>query len=130
MRSLLVLAISMAIVATDIKRHRIPNKLTLILFFALALYPRSSKPEAVFIAILLTIVIGTAFRFGAGDIKLMTALILTSSQIILTREYFLAMALTATLTILLTRLILDSSVKSIPFAPSILLPFIASYLAI
>jgi prepilin signal peptidase PulO-like enzyme (type II secretory pathway) len=74
--------------------------------------------------------IGTAFRFGAGDIKLVIALILTSGQIILTREYFLAMALTATLTILLTRLIFGSSVKSIPFAPSILLPFIASYLAI
>lgn len=130
MRSLLVLAISIAIVATDIKRHRIPNKLTLILFIALALDHWSSKPEAIFIAILLTIVIGTAFRFGAGDIKLMIALILTSGQIIITREYFIGMALTATLTILLTRLILGSSMKSIPFAPSILLPFIASYLAI
>jgi Flp pilus assembly protein protease CpaA len=130
MHSVFVVVFSIAIVATDIKSHRIPNRLTLVLFFALALFPRSSKPGAVFIAILLTIVIGTALRFGAGDIKLMTALILTSGQIILTREYFLAMALTSTLTILLTRLILGSSVKSIPFAPSILLPFIASYLAI
>jgi Flp pilus assembly protein protease CpaA len=130
MNSVLVLAISVAIAAVDIKSHRIPNRLTLVLFFALALFPRSSKPEAVVIAILLTVVIGTGFRFGAGDIKLVIALILTSGQIILTREYFLGMALTATLTILLTRLILGSSVKSIPFAPSILLPFIASYLAI
>ena len=130
MRSVLVIAISLAIAAIDIKSHRIPNKLTLVLFCALALFPRSSKPGEVFIAILLTVVIGTAFRFGAGDIKLVIALILTSGQIILTREYFFAMALTATLTILLTRLILGSSVKSIPFAPSILLPFIASYLAI
>jgi Flp pilus assembly protein protease CpaA len=130
MHSLLVLAISFAIAAVDIKSHRIPNKLTLVLFFGLALFPRSSKPGAVFIAILLTVMIGTAFRFGAGDIKLVIALILTSGQIILTRGYFLGMALTATFTILLTRLILGSSVKSIPFAPSILLPFIASYLAI
>lgn len=130
MHSLLVIATSIAIVATDIKSHRIPNKLTLVLFFALALDARSSKPGAVVIAIFLTIAVGATFRFGAGDIKLMIALILTSGQIIITREYFIGMALTATLTILLTRLILGSSMKSIPFAPSILLPFIASYLAI
>jgi Flp pilus assembly protein protease CpaA len=73
-------------------------------------------------------------KIGAGDVKLFLALVATSGSLILTLDYFLGMALISlcvlVATYLSTRFKGRDNPRSIAFAPSILIPFLALYLAI
>ncbi|MEN9411790.1 MAG: hypothetical protein RIQ92_227 [Actinomycetota bacterium] len=100
--------------------------LGILLFLDLPL----SLGKAAIPAIIITIAFGTLARFGAGDIKLFIALILTASPIVTTAAYFQGMALVSMASILISRLISGADSKTIAFAPALLLPFLALYLAI
>jgi Flp pilus assembly protein protease CpaA len=73
-------------------------------------------------------------KVGAGDVKLFLALVATSGTLVLSQNYFLGMALTSAALLLCS--VINSRLKgarrppSIAFAPSILIPFLALYLAI
>ena len=134
MLKLFVLLTSLSISIVDIRRHRIPNQLTLLLAALLLFDSVSMEIKKVVIAIPILLAVGYIGKVGAGDIKLLLALLITSGSLLLNQGYFLGMAIISLLGILGSSLFsYFKSVerpKSIAFAPSILVPFAALYLAI
>jgi Flp pilus assembly protein protease CpaA len=134
MLKLFVLLTSLFISIVDIRRHRIPNQLTLLLAALLLFDSVSMEIKKVVIAIPILLAVGYIGKVGAGDIKLLLALLITSGSLLLNQGYFLGMAIISLLGILGSSLFsYFKSVerpKSIAFAPSILVPFAALYLAI
>jgi Flp pilus assembly protein protease CpaA len=126
----LIIFTALLICVIDINTHLIPNRLTMGLGILLFLDLPLSLGKAAIPAIIITIAFGTLARFGAGDIKLFIALILTASPIVTTAAYFQGMALVSMASILISRLISGADSKTIAFAPALLLPFLALYLAI
>jgi Flp pilus assembly protein protease CpaA len=114
----------------DIRSHRIPNKLTIILGFLLLADPHGSSIASILPAIVVSIAVGLLGRFGAGDIKLFIVLLLTSSPMVLNLQYLKGMAFASFATVVLSLLALGRQAKMIAFAPAILLPFLNIYLAI
>lgn len=134
MLKLLVLLISIGISAIDIKSHRIPNQHILVLTVLLLLDQVEGETRGVLIAIPILIAVGYIGKFGAGDIKLILALLITSGSLVLNQHYFYGAALITILILLFSALFARMKSlnfpKTIPFAPSILLPFLFFYLAI
>jgi Flp pilus assembly protein protease CpaA len=134
MLKVLVLSISASICFIDIKSHRIPNRLTLLLTGTLICDSVSSSFYSFLTASIATLLIAYLGKVGAGDVKLFLALLATSGTLILSQSYFLGMAIISTA--LLLSSVINSRFKgarrppSIAFAPSILVPFLALYLAI
>jgi Flp pilus assembly protein protease CpaA len=126
----LVPVTALAISAIDIKHHRIPNQLTILLAILLLCDSHIAAIQSLIPAIVITVILGTLGRFGAGDVKLFIALILTSSPLVLNSRYFLGMATVSFISVLLSLLFCGPRAKMIAFAPAILLPFAAIYLAI
>jgi Flp pilus assembly protein protease CpaA len=130
----LVVVISLAICAIDIKVHRIPNLLLLLL--ALLLFTDSISTEFLdfLIAFLLSIPIAYLGKMGAGDVKLFLLLAATSGSLILNQGYFLGMATVSLIAVTSTFLRAHLKGRKVPptiaFAPSILIPFLLPYLAI
>ena len=134
MLKLLVLLISVRISAIDIKSHRIPNQYTLILSVLLLLDQIAGDTRGVLMAILIVLAVGYFGKVGAGDIKLILALLFTSGSLLLNERYLYGAVLISLLVLfssaLFARMKSLDIPKSIPLAPSILLPFLFSYLAI
>jgi Flp pilus assembly protein protease CpaA len=128
--SYLVALTALSISLIDIRTHRIPNKLTILLGFLLLADPHGSSTASTLPAIALSIAVGLLGRFGAGDIKLFIVLLLTSSPLVLNLQYLKGMALASFATVGLSLLALGRRAKMIAFAPAILLPFLNIYLAI
>lgn len=130
----LVVIMSAAISFIDIKQHRIPNRLTFTLTVVLLCDSLGTSSQELFVLLPVSLAFGLLCKFGAGDIKLFTALIVTSGTLLFDSVYLYGVVATSLLTLCLTRLHTCTKAgarsKSIPFAPSILLPFIALYLAI
>jgi len=130
----LVLAICLCICVVDIRSHRIPNALSLWLAVALLFDSVTVQLVDLLIAAIICMVIAYLGKIGAGDVKLFLALVATSGSLILTLDYFLGMALISlcvlVATFLSTRFKGHDNPRSIAFAPSILIPFLALYLAI
>jgi Flp pilus assembly protein protease CpaA len=114
----------------DIRSHRIPNKLTILLGFLLLVDPHGSSIASTLPAIVVSIAVGLLGRFGAGDIKLFIVLLLTSSHLVLNLQYLQGMVLISFASVVLSLLALGRQAKMIAFAPAILLPFLNIYLAI
>jgi Flp pilus assembly protein protease CpaA len=121
-------ALSIALI--DIRKHLIPNELTILLGFLLLADPHSSSIVSTLPAIAVSIAVGLLGRFGAGDIKLFIVLLLTSSPMVLNLQYLHGMALASFGTVVLSLLARGRHAKMIAFAPAILLPFLNIYLAI
>lgn len=134
MLKVLVLSISLSICLIDIRSNRIPNRLTLLLTVSLICDSVSSSLLGFLTASIATLLIAFLGKVGAGDVKLFLALAGTSGNLVLSQSYFLGMALTSSALLLAS--VIDSHLKgarrppSIAFAPSILIPFFALYLAI
>ena len=130
MLSFLVALTALSISLIDIRSHRIPNQLTIILGFLLLADPHGSSIASTLPAIALSIAVGFLGRFGAGDIKLFIVLLLTSSPMVLNLQYLKGMVLISFASVVLSVLALGRRAKMIAFAPAILLPFLNIYLAI
>jgi Flp pilus assembly protein protease CpaA len=128
--SYLVAFIALLISLIDIRKHRIPNKLTISLGILLLVDSHSSSIVSTLPAVAVSIAVGLLGRFGAGDIKLFIVLLLTSSPMVLNLQYLKGMALATVTTVVLSLLALGRQAKMIAFAPAILLPFLNIYLAI
>jgi len=130
----LVLIFSVWICAVDMRSHRIPNELTLLLALALLFDSISTELYGLLIASALCLLIAYLGKVGAGDVKLFLVLVATSGTLTLNQGYFLGMAV-----ISLIHLVASLSIshlrgrkkpRTIAFAPSILIPFLILYLAI
>lgn len=134
MLKLSVLLISIRIAVIDIKSHRIPNQHTLILAVLLLLDQVAGETRGVLFAIPIVVAVGYIGKVGAGDIKLILALLITSGSLLLNQRYLYGAALISILALffsaLFARIRSLHIPKSVPLAPSILLPFLFSYLAI
>lgn len=130
----LVLAISLCICVIDIRSHRIPNSLSLWLAVALLFDSVTVHPLDLLLAAIICVVIAYLGKIGAGDVKLFLVLVATSGSLIVTLEFFLGMALISLCVLvasfLCARFKGRENPRSIAFAPSILIPFLALYLAI
>lgn len=130
----LVLSIGAWICVIDIRSHRIPNQLSLLLAFLLLLDSITAKLIGFLLASMICLLIAYVGKVGAGDVKLFLVLVATSGSLVLSLDYFLGMALIS-LCVLVTSF-LSTGLKgyqgprSIAFAPSILIPFLLLYLAI
>lgn len=134
MIKLLVLSVALTIIIVDIKSHRIPNRLTIVLMLLLLFDSTPAESRQVLIAVPVAITFGVIGKFGAGDIKLFSALVATSSSLVISLRYFYAMAAVSLVVVLFSALISflrrAQGGSSIAFAPSILAPFLVLYLAI
>ena len=130
MLSYLIALTALSISLIDIRSHRIPNRLTILLGILLLADPHSSSIASTLPPIALSIAFGLLGRFGAGDIKLFIVLLLTSSPLVLNLQYIQGMALASFASVVLSLLALGRQSKMIAFAPAILLPFLYIYLAI
>ncbi len=134
MIKVLVLALSAWISVVDIRSHRIPNQLTLLLSVTLLCDSVRADFLGFLTASTAALLIADLGKVGAGDVKLFLALVATSGTLVLSQNYFLGMALTSAALLLCS--VINSRLKgarrppSIAFAPSILIPFLALYLAI
>lgn len=125
-----ILILSLLIASRDLRTHRISNRLNLLFALVLLLDRHSLGITAIALTFLATLVLMLALRCGMGDVKLSLSLLLSQSAIICTVQYLTLVTVTATLT-LLVALICGSRVNgSIAFAPALVLPFAAIYLAI
>jgi Flp pilus assembly protein protease CpaA len=134
MLKVLVLSISASICIIDLRSHRIPNRLTLLLAGTLICDSVSSTFYGFLTAAMAALFIAYFGKVGAGDVKLFLALVATSGNLVLSQNYFLWMAQTSAALLLAS--VINSRLKgisrpaAIAFAPSILIPFLALYLAI
>ena len=134
MVEVLVLVLSTWICIIDIRSHRIPNQFSLLLAFLLLFDSITSQHIRFLLASVICLLIAYVGKVGAGDVKLFLVLVATSGSLVLTLNYFLGMALISLCVLvasfLSTGLKGHQSPRSIAFAPSILIPFLALYLAI
>lgn len=129
-----VLFICAWICSVDIRSHRIPNELSLLLAIILLFDSVTSQFIGFLAASVVTLSIAYLGQVGAGDVKLFLVLTATSGSIVLTQKYFLGMALISLYLLLTSFLHIRrkgiEGLHSMAFAPSILIPFLALYLAI
>ena len=130
MAKVFVLLISLLISVIDLRIQKIPNILTILLALTLLFNTNNSSVGLRFISIALALFLSITLRFGMGDLKLITVLLLTQSSIILSMQYLSLFLATASLAVI-AALVSSRGVKgSLAFGPVILLPFTAIYLAI
>lgn len=134
MVEVLVLVLSVWICVVDIKSHRIPNELSVLLAVVLLFDTVTAQLPGFLTASSACVLIAYIGKIGAGDVKLFLALTATSGSLLLTQRYFLGMAVTSLFALVasfaIARLRGLKKPRSIAFAPSILIPFLALYLAI
>ncbi len=130
MLSLLVFSLSLTISIIDLRTHRIPNRLTIALSLVLLLDNHDSLFIESLPAVLIVCAVGFFAKIGLGDVKLLIALILTSTKLILSAPYFLGMALVSLTLVIFALLTQGFRSTMIAFAPAILAPFVYIYLAI
>lgn len=134
MLKVLVLLISASICFIDLRSHRIPNELTFLLAVSLLFDSVTAQLIGFLVASVFSILIAYVGQIGAGDVKLFLVLIATSGSLVLSQQYFLGMALISLCALLASFLNMRrkgiKGLYSIAFAPSILIPFLALYLAI
>lgn len=134
MAHVVVLVLCTWICIVDIRSHRIPNELTLLLSIALLFDTVTAELSGFLIASSACVLIAYIGKMGVGDVKLFLALTATSGSLVLTQRYFLGMAVISLFalvaSIAIARLRGLRKPRSIAFAPSILIPFLALYLAI
>lgn len=130
MLKVLVSLISIWIILRDFQFHRISNMSTAFLGFLL-LFTRSSLgvTETV-ITIAVIILIFLLLSIGMGDVKLAIVLIGTEGTMIVSERYLFLMALTLLMTLITSIAIRRNLKGSVAFSHVMLLPFLATYLAI
>jgi Flp pilus assembly protein protease CpaA len=124
-----IIVISILIMVVDLISRRIPNRLTFALFLLLLL-KRDFLPLSHLLQLITAIVIiGLLGKFGMGDIKLLLALSVAAGRVVVSSFFLIYLCLTALALVLFNAIRTKGLRGQIPFAPAILLPFLARYLA-
>lgn len=123
-----ILGLVLAISIVDFVSYKIPNLLSIALFFLLLVDPAPLPASHVLLAAISVLVLAHFSAVGMGDRKLFLALLLSQGSVIMSLEY-LNYFFIAILILCLTKVIRDHSFKgSIALGPAILLPFLGVYL--
>ncbi len=82
------------------------------------------------LVILLSFVLSIIFGIGGGDFKLFAGMTIAQGSIIRSESYLLGLALTITISTMLSFAFTRSLRSEVPLAPALLTPFALLYLAI
>ena len=126
---LFLIGITLYILISDIRFHRIPN--ISLLFLTIALLYSMHQISAVKIALILIFmwILGIFSRVGMGDLKLLTILILLQGEVVIDSRTWILFSVCTVLSIIFHRLVERSLKGDIPLAPAILVPFVSIYLS-
>ena len=125
---LFLIGITLYILISDIRFHRIPN--ISLLFLTIALLYSMHQISAVKIALILIFmwILGIFSKVGMGDLKLLTILILLQGEVVIDPRTWILFSVCTVLSIIFHRLVERSLKGEIPLAPAILVPFVSVYL--
>ena len=125
---LYLIGITLYILISDIRFHRIPN--ISLLFLTIALLYSMHQISAVKIALILIFmwILGIFSKVGMGDLKLLTILILLQGEVVIDPRTWILFSVCTVLSIIFHRLVERSLKGEIPLAPAILVPFVSVYL--
>lgn len=125
---LFLIGITLYILISDIRFHRIPN--ISLLFLTIALLYSMHQISAVKIALILIFmwILGIFSKVGMGDLKLLTILILLQGEVVIDSRTWILFSVCTLLSIIFHRLVERSLKGEIPLAPAILVPFVSVYL--
>ena len=125
---LFLIGITLYILISDIRFHRIPN--ISLLFLTIALLYSMHQISAVKIALILIFmwILGIFSKVGMGDLKLLTILILLQGEVVIDSRTWILFSVCTVLSIIFHRLVERSLKGEIPLAPAILVPFVSVYL--
>ncbi len=129
MVTFLIIVISISIMVIDLISHRIPNRLTIALFLLLLLNRDFLQLSHLLQLITVIVTVGLIGKFGMGDIKLLLALSVAAGRFVASPSYLIYLCITALALVLINAIRTKGFKGQIPFAPAILLPFLARYLA-
>lgn len=125
---LFLIGITLYILISDIRFHRIPN--ISLLFLTIALLYSMHQISAVKIVLILIFmwILGIFSKVGMGDLKLLTILILLQGEVVIDSRTWILFSVCTVLSIIFHRLVERSLKGEIPLAPAILVPFVSVYL--
>ena len=125
---LFLIGITLYILISDIRFHRIPN--ISLLFLTIALMYSMHQISAVKIVLILISmwILGIFSKVGMGDLKLLTILILLQGEVVIDSRTWILFSVCTVLSIIFHRLVERSLKGEIPLAPAILVPFVSVYL--
>lgn len=125
---LFLIGITLYILISDIRFHRIPNISLLFLIIAL-LYSMHQIAAVKIVLILISMwILGIFSKVGMGDLKLLTILILLQGEVVIDSRTWILFSVCTVLSIIFHRLVERSLKGEIPLAPAILVPFVSVYL--
>lgn len=125
-----VLLISFTIILIDLRVRKIHNASLLIFALPLGSSVDTISPLALSITLLLIVSVGQLIRMGAGDTKLIILLASLQGSLLLNIRYLVGLLLVSATHILMEIISERRIPASLPFAPSILIPFLWLYLGI
>ena len=125
---LFLIGITLYILISDIRFHRIPN--ISLLFLTIALMYSMHQISAVKIVLILIFmwILGIFSKVGMGDLKLLTILILLQGEVVIDSRTWILFSVCTVLSIIFHRLVERSLKGEIPLAPAIMVPFVSVYL--
>jgi len=126
----LLVALCFYISLRDIAAHRIDNASNLSLFLLLSIDRNTESLRVTIIALICNLAFSILFRFGGGDFKLFSVLILTQGEVLISTLYLQLFAVFATISFMISAAARRSFSGAVPMAPAILTPFLIGYLAI
>lgn len=130
MARIFLFLIALAIILIDLRVHKIHNVSLLMFAFPLSVNPNTTSREILSISIALIILFGFLSRMGAGDIKLLILLVSLQGALMLTYHYLLGLLFISIAHIMIEIMSKRHIPARLPFAPSILIPFLWRYLGI
>ena len=130
MLSAAMIFLTLLIAWIDLRTHRIPNLLSILLLVICLFNPAYAPIDLALLSTLLMSVIFSVTGVGMGDIKLAAILILTQGKLVLTIEYLNRFTLALSLTVIGYLFVKRTIKGSIALAPVLLLPYLTLYLDI
>ena len=125
---LFLIGITLYILISDIRFHRIPN--ISLLFLTIALLYSMHQIAAVKIVLILIFmwILGLFSKVGMGDLKLLTILVVLQGEVVIDSRTWTLFTVITLASIIIHRVIERSLKGDIPLAPAILVPFVSVYL--
>jgi Flp pilus assembly protein protease CpaA len=130
MVTLALLMQSLWIAVIDIRSHRISNISILVLALPLFVRPHSIAPLDSFFGLIALLAVALISRMGGGDFKLLSLLIISQGEIVVSLHYIFMALVLASGSAFFTVARQRNFGVSVPLAPSILVPFLLIYLDI
>lgn len=123
-----LILLSSVIIYQDLKSHTISNRSNLYLAILLFMQPRFLPFRILMVTAFLSIAIFAILRIGMGDLKMWLVMLASQGKLLISLQYF-ELLYAVTLMVIAPICLAKRSIKgSIPFGPSLLLPFLLLHL--